>query len=72
MTSKERELLCSWIVNEESRLYDELNQLRSNIRFRKVDQSDCYEMILVQQRYYDFCDFVLTLGRLVKLWEEVL
>lgn len=69
MTSKERELLCSWIVNEESRLHSELVQLRSNLRFRRIDITDCFELAIMQQRYTDFCDFVLVLGQLVELGE---
>ena len=71
MTKRERELLLSWIVNEELRLDTDLQQLRSNLRFRRIEISDCVELALAQQRYTDFCDFVLTLGRLVDLIGEV-
>lgn len=69
MTNKEKELLLSWIVNEESRLHSELVQLRSNLRFRRIDITDCFELAIIQQRYTDFCDFVLVLGQLVELGE---
>lgn len=69
MTKNEKELLLSWIVNEEIRLSNELHQLRNTLRFRRIDISDCFELAVMQQRYTDFCDFVLVLGQLVDLGE---
>ena len=65
MTEKEKELLLSWIVNEQLRLDDELLQLRQRVRFRKIDISDNIEMILLQQRIADFEEFARVLMRLL-------
>lgn len=71
MTSKEKELLLSWLINEESRLDSELVQLRQNLRFRRIEITDCFELALTQQRYFDFCDFALVVARLLNISEVV-
>lgn len=67
MTEKEKELLLSWIVNEQLRLDQELIELRNRIRFRHIDISDNIEMMLLQQRITDFEDFARVLIRLLRL-----
>lgn len=67
MTEKEKELLLSWIVNEQLRLDQELQQLRNRIRFRHIDISDNVEMMLLQQRLNDFEEFASILMRLLHL-----
>lgn len=67
MTEKEKELILSWIICETARLEEELNQIRANIRFRKIDISDNIEMILLQQRLADFREFSMILRRLLHL-----
>lgn len=69
MTKPEKELLLSWIVNEEARLADEISTLRNNIRFRKVDIVDCFELALAMQRYSDFSEFSLIILRLLHVQE---
>lgn len=67
MTEKEKELLLAWIVNEQLRLDQELNELRNRIRFRRIDISDNVEMMLLQQRLQDFEEFASVLMRLLHL-----
>lgn len=67
MSEKERELLLSWFVAEEMRLADLLHQLQNNIRFRKFDSLDCLELMLAQQHYDDFKDFVRVCSALLHL-----
>lgn len=67
MRESEKELLLSWIVNEEARLESELIELRNRIRFRHIDITDNFEMILLQQRLEDFKDFSLILLRLLHM-----
>lgn len=67
MTKNEKEIISSWICNEELRLSDELHELRNNLRFRRIDVADCFDLALSQQRYTDFCDFALILTRLLHL-----
>lgn len=67
MTEKEKQLLLSWIINETSRLEDQLVEIRARIRFRRIDLSDNVEMILLQQRLDDFREFTSILLRLLHL-----
>jgi len=67
MTEKEKELLLSWVVNEQLRLDQELLELRNRIRFRRIDISENVEMILLQQRIADFEEFSSVLIRLLHL-----
>lgn len=67
MTEKEKELLLAWIVNEQLRLDQELNELRNRIRFRRIDISDNVEMMLLLQRLSDFEEFAGILIRLLHL-----
>lgn len=72
MRKDEKELLLSWICNEELRLSDELSLLRNNLRFRRIDIADCFELALSQQRYSDFCDFSLVITRLLNLGGDMI
>lgn len=67
MTSREKELLLSWITNEETRLENEIIEARNKIRFRSIDITDCFELALLLQRLSDFRDFALILIRLIHL-----
>lgn len=67
MTEKEKELILAWIVNEQLRLDQELSELRQRVRFRKIDVTDNFEMILLQQRAADFEEFARVLLRLLRL-----
>lgn len=67
MTEKEKELLLAWVVNEQFRLDQELNELRNRVRFRRIDISDNVEMMLLQQRIADFEEFSRVLFRLLHL-----
>lgn len=67
MTNQEKELLLSWVVNEEIRLSDEVSQLRQNLRFRKIDLLVCFELAIAMQRYSDFTEFSLILLSLLHI-----
>ena len=67
MKLSEKELLWAWITNEQFRIENELTELRNRIRFRRIDVSDCVELMLTLQRYEDFKDFALVLIRLLNL-----
>lgn len=67
MTEREKELLLSWIVNEESRLEDDVSELRSRVRYRRIDVSDCFELALALERLDDFREFALIVLRLLHL-----
>ena len=61
MTEKEKELLLAWIVNEQLRLDQELSEFRQRVRFRRIDVSDNFEMILLQQNPSKFFKVCCTL-----------
>lgn len=67
MTSKERELLLAWVVNEQGRIDEEYREMRSRVRFRQHDINDIVELLLLRQRCDDFQEFALTLIRLLNL-----
>ena len=67
MTQQERELIISWIVNEEIRLDNEVKELQSHVRFRKMNVSDSLELAFAQQRLENFQEFALIIIRLLNL-----
>lgn len=67
MTQHERELIISWIVNEEIRLDNEVKELQSHVRFRKMTVSDSLELAFAQQRLENFQEFALIVIRLLNL-----
>lgn len=67
MTEKEKELLLAWIVNEDFRLDNELQELQQRVRFRKFGIEDTLELLLLKQRREDFTEFALIVMRLLRL-----
>lgn len=67
MTEKERELLLAWIVNEESRLENDVVIARHRVRWSHPDQGDIFELLAALQRYDDFKEFALIVIRLLNL-----
>ena len=67
MKQSEKDLIWAWIVNEETRLENQLVELRNRVRFRSIDITDNIEMMLAIQRLEDFKDFALVLIRLLNL-----
>lgn len=57
MREKEKALIFSYILSQQKNLEDELQQLQSNIRYRKIDVVDCVEMICVIERLNSFYRF---------------
>lgn len=67
MRQTEIDLLMAYFVNEEIRIESELVELRNRIRFRRIDVTDCVELMLTLQRLEDFREFALTVIRLLNL-----
>lgn len=67
MTEKERELLLAWIVNEESRLDNDVIVARHRVRWSRPDQGDIFDLLSALQRYDDFKEFALIVIRLLNL-----
>ena len=67
MRQSEKELLWAFIVNEEMRLEDDVQQLRQRLRLRHIDYAYCIELCLALQRLDDFREFALIVIRLLNL-----
>lgn len=68
MTEKEKILIQSWLVSEDLRLDEELQQLQARIRYRKIDVVDCIELALLIERYQNFKQFSDTVDKLLHLF----
>lgn len=67
MTEKEKELLKAWILNEDFRIDNEIIEMKSRLRYRKIDIVDCIELALLINRYQDFKQFASVVERLLNL-----
>lgn len=50
VTEKEKILLFSYVYNNTLMLENEVKQLQSNIRFRRIDTADIFELLVAQLR----------------------
>lgn len=67
MRQTEVELLLAYLINQETRLENDVRQLQNNIRFRHININDCVELALALQRLDDFREFGLIVLRLLRL-----
>lgn len=67
MNQREKNLILSWLYNEEVRLENEVVELQNRVRFRKISVNDCIELALTLQRLENFKDFALIVLRLLDL-----
>ena len=64
MTEKEKILLYSYVYNNTLMLENEVKQLQSNIRFRRIDTPDIFELLCAQMRlemFKEISEHILTL-----------
>ncbi|MBO7695322.1 MAG: hypothetical protein J6T10_22085 [Methanobrevibacter sp.] len=54
MTERERILLFSYVYNNTLELENEVRQLQSNVRYRRIDSADIYELLVAQIRLETF------------------
>ena len=52
----QKEILLAYFYNNRCRLEEEVKQLQLNLRFRKVDITDCFELICAIQRLETFSE----------------
>ncbi len=70
MTKKQRALLYAYFYNRRETIERDIEQLQTNIRFRRVDQLDCLELIIAKEKLNTFnevykdIDFILKLNKL--------
>lgn len=67
MNQKEIEILMQYILFETTRLEQDVQQLRQNIRYRDVDVVDCMELMLALERLAVFKNFSGNVIHLLKL-----
>ncbi|MDE5763512.1 MAG: hypothetical protein K2N49_00190 [Ruminococcus sp.] len=70
MTQKEMMILCSYIYNNRVRLEHEVHQLQNNIRFRRIDVTDCVELTCTLQRLDTFIEVTNDIMHLLKLGND--
>ena len=70
MTQKEINLLFAYIYNNRTRLEDEVSQLQSNLRFRKIDSTDCVELMLSSERLATFKDVTTDIRHLLGFYTD--
>lgn len=56
LTQKEITILYSYIYNNTCRLEDEVRQLQANLRTRKIDVVDCFELACSMQQLQTFTE----------------
>lgn len=64
MTEHERILLYSYIYNNRLLLENEVKQLQSNVRFRRIDTADCFELLVAlirQECFIEISEHILNL-----------
>lgn len=67
MTKKEELILWSYVHNNTVRLEDEVKQLQANLRFRKIDVVDCFELACAMQQLQTFTEVTNHILLLLKL-----
>lgn len=64
MTEKEKRILQSYLVNEDARLSDMVQELQARILYRRVDVVDCIELACAINHYDSFREFRRIIDRL--------
>lgn len=67
MTKKEELLVWSYVHNNRMRLEDEVKQLQANLRYRKIDVVDCFELACAMQQLQTFTEVTNHILLLLKL-----
>lgn len=63
----QKELLLAYFYNNRCRLEDEVKQLQTNVRFRKIDITDCVELACAIQRLETFSEVTRHVLALLKI-----
>ena len=67
MTKKEELLIWSYVYNNTLRLENEVKQLQSNLRYRKIDVDECCELACAMQQLQTFTEVTNHILLLLKL-----
>lgn len=63
----QRELWFCYVVNYRQRLENDIKQLQTNLRYRKVDAVDCLELALAIERLNCFNEFCSHTNEIFKI-----
>lgn len=63
----QRELWYCYVVNYRQRLEDDIKQLQTNLRYRKVDAVDCMELALAIERLNCFNEYCRHTNEIFKI-----
>lgn len=69
LTKRQKEMYYSYIYNHREFLWQDIQQLQQNLRYRRIDSIDCLEMALALERLNAFDDFVKTLNVILEIYE---
>lgn len=69
MKQNEKDILSMYIYNNTVRLENNVRQLQSNLRFKRIDTVDCIELMLAQQELETFNEVTKHVRLLLKLKE---
>lgn len=72
MRKTELSLLYSYICNQQSRYEQEIQQLQTNLRYRKIDIVDCFELMCSIERYNTFMQISRDVLQLLNIVEKSL
>ena len=67
MAVGKKRLFMSYILNQLTYLENEVQELTSRIRYRKIDAVDCLELIIAVERLNSFREFSKSAIELLKL-----
>lgn len=67
MTKNEKEMFLAWIINEDARNEEDVKELQSRVRFRRVGFNDCTELQLALLRQELFHEFALIALRILHM-----
>lgn len=67
MTEHEIHLLYCYLIHRGQQLEEELSEIQSHIRYRRVDSCDCLELAIAIERLQAFREFSANVVALLKL-----
>lgn len=70
MTEHEIHILYCYLIHRQGVLEDELAEIQSHIRYRRVDSCDCLELAIAIERLQAFREFSADVVALLKLNER--
>ena len=70
MRQSELALILAYIYNNQLRIEDNVRQLQSSVRFRRIDMTDCFELLVAQTELETFKEVTEHIRSLLKIEVE--